>query len=119
MSCKPLHYEFRRVTCRGYDHAELSLIIQPLVTGASTVCFEANPTGTPTLEDARYKECIKKGVEEALKTAKHAEQRFMVRVVGANDLSGQSAPVAFQLCARRAMAAYLNDEPGNNDQGSK
>lgn len=62
--------------------------------------------------DDRYRACLKKGVLEAVQNQRLPIHEYAVTVIDTQDLSGETAPIAYKLAAREAMEGFLINPNG-------
>jgi hypothetical protein len=98
---------YRVVTCLGTFHAEISLELLPSTQGYG---FEVGPDVPAAYRDSRYLDSIRRGIKDALQGTDPSHVDGRVRLVNARDLSGETAPAAFQACAHKAMLKLLQQE---------
>ena len=106
-------YRIRRQSCRGIDYAEVKLKISPSQSGG---VFYSN-VPEHVFPDSRYLVCIEKGVLAAFDSLDKDRQKYSVQLISAKDLSGESAPAAFQFCAEGAVCVYFGREDAAPGRG--
>lgn len=89
-------HQYRKQTCRGIDHVEIKVNISP--------CSEFNLILNNLGSDEFAKQCndsILKGTLEAIKESEQSyNQQFDMFIT---DLSQESAPYAYEMCAKELL----------------